>query len=175
MEQQQFENMQLAMSTVAQLAVRGLLPIMGEINNVAGFYTNESVSPCVAFLPSSERSMLAHLAAAMTDATPDAQGAWWVWLVEGTTGTNLEGHQVFDEKGAYIIMAMARGGDSVGQYVYPISPEFEHWHIISPADTYDVANRTIIRILKGALRIAQTLEEDDDESGRDSTGTAGGV
>ncbi len=172
--EEQFENMQLAMSTVASMAVRGQLTISGEMPNAAGYYTDEGVHVCVSFVPTSERSMMAYLSAALADA-PNPQGAWWAWLVEGSSGTNLEGDQVFDEKGAYIIMAMSSGSDAVGQYVYPISPEFNHWHIISPADQYDAANRTIIRILKGALRIAHTLQEDDDESGSDSTGTTSGL
>lgn len=174
MEQEQFDTMQLAMSTVASMAVRGQLAISREMPNAAGFYDAEGVHVCVSFVPTSERAMMAYLSAALADA-PAPMGAWWAWLVEGSSGTNLEGDTVFDEKGAYIIMAMARGSDAVGQYVYPISPEFSHWHIISPADTYDAANRTIIRILKGALRIAHTLQEDDDESGGTPTGDSSGV
>lgn len=177
MNEEDLEMIQMAMSTLADMAVRGNLTLEeGGIDNAAGYFTEQSVLVCCKFVAASQRSVMGYLTASLADADPgEVKGLWWAWLVTGSSAFNAEGMKVFDEKGAYVIMTMTGDGSDVGQFVYPIAPEYGHWHIVSPADDYNVANRDAIRILKGALRVAQTLQDDDDEPGRTAAGNADGV
>lgn len=177
MNEEDLETMTSAMATVADMAVRGMLTLEQDgIDNAAGYFTSESVLVCCKFTAATQRAVIGYLTASVANATAEElHGLWWAWLVTGSSAFNADGMKVFDEKGAYVVMAMTSDGQDVGQFVYPIAPEYGHWHIVSPADDYNAANRDAIRILKGALRVAQTLQEDDDESGSTAAGDPSGV
>lgn len=158
------ESMKKVMATIADSGVRGRIPFGDALSNAGGWFDEDGVSMAVMFTDSvSHSAVITYLATAYRDVPEGTTplGLWWAWRLQDHPMSDESGNIVANEEGAIVIFAMFAGVDLIGTFIYPVSPELPHTYMVSTAEEYNASSRDVIRLLKGAMKVAETLQDDD--------------